>query len=161
MHCPLYRNARSPRAFILGPRDTPVLRTPTCLPTVPIVLAAHTFTKVVPLAVQAVVIFVVNMNLWVSHTHDEAVQQLRCASAYTCFHLAYAIHGAFGFGRAPLMSRHSVVIGIVHESDEALSQRDVFHKVACADRLDMSGRFSVQEGQTGRNVLTVSTIFSK
>ncbi|MGA3196493.1 MAG: hypothetical protein ABSD39_15955 [Terriglobales bacterium] len=52
------------------------MRTTSRLPTVPIVLAAHTFTQVGALTIQTVVIFVVNVNLWGGHTEDEAVQEL-------------------------------------------------------------------------------------
>jgi hypothetical protein len=36
--------------------------------------------------------------------------------------LAYTVHVGFGFGRAPFVGRDTIIVGIVHEGDEALAE---------------------------------------
>jgi hypothetical protein len=80
-----------------------------------------------PLTVQSVVILMIDVNAWVSHTHNEAVEKLRRGSALGCFHLSYSVHRGFAFGSAPFVGRHPVVVSIVHQGFITLRQSDSFH----------------------------------
>jgi hypothetical protein len=72
------------------------------------------------LTVQPIVVQVIDVDSSISHTHYEAVQELRGGPAAGFAHLAYAVHHSFGSCGAPFELRHSFVIGIIDESDEAL-----------------------------------------
>jgi hypothetical protein len=133
-------------AISLVPTNTLVLAGIAVPPlhTVRVVLAIYAFAQVSAAVVQTVTIAMVNFHLWIGDTENLSVQVKRLAATMGSMRLAHGIHfiSASVNECSPLERLYRLIVGIIHESNITLSQRDSFHSWinSCSDS-PLTGRF--------------------
>ena len=94
-----------------------------------VVLRGRSDSEIVPLAIQAVAILMVNFHLAVGDSADETVHVHRALVL-----LSVGVDGVPVSVGTPAASRHTFKVGIVHKGDEALSQLDCFHNGSATEK---------------------------